>query len=411
MIYGLIPIGGKGTRLGLPYSKEMLPQKNYDIYNPVVNHLVEKMLLAGAEVIIFVHGTEYKKDVTDYFNKPSSYVHILQTELGFANVLQDFINVYGVHNLNPDDKVLFGLPDSVFNANPFVDMLHYPGIVAGCFTTSPYAKVDRLTDNNTFQVKTAKNSGNLDWFWGVIKFDICDLTRMITDNAFDKTKEIGDLLNRYEFSTVKGDKYLDLGTREGYNRYLTSSDIGVNNEIEKKYDASNVSLEDFTDFLVSTGSSPCEITSTDHYFTIENSNVEFVRFRENSDDEGAVPDITVKNYSGSQFNRFELTVELSKNTTRHNVIHLLSILGANFAFEVTKHCTIFKLPNLSIVYYTFKVNGVERKIIEIELEKADFNILSSVEDKMSKLPGFDPSAIIKQSKFQMIKEIINDTSH
>jgi glucose-1-phosphate thymidylyltransferase len=57
MIYGLIPIGGKGTRLGLPFSKEMLPQAGVLFYKPIVSHVTEKMMQAGADRIIFVHGS------------------------------------------------------------------------------------------------------------------------------------------------------------------------------------------------------------------------------------------------------------------------------------------------------------------------------------------------------------------
>lgn len=409
MIYGLIPIGGKGTRLGLPYSKEMLPQKNYDIYNPVVNHLVEKMLLAGAGCIVFVHGLDYKEDVREYFNE-EKYVHILQNELGFANVLKDFFNQI---ETNDEDKVLFGLPDSVFNANPFVEMLHHDGIVAGCFTTSPYTKVDRLRINEAgtyvFQVKVSKNESNQDYFWGVIKFDILNILRMIEDDAFKNTSEIGTLLNQYGFKTIKGDKYLDLGTWEGYNRYLTSDEIGANNEIEKKYDASNIEPEDFYNtFLAKTDSKL--IASRDYYFTISNPNVEFVRYREKSIDDGSVPDITIKNYNSSQFNRFELTVPISNEATTHNVLHLLSILGAEFKFDVVKQCIIFEFEKFTLVYYSFEVKGQTKRVIEVELKKADFNNLYEAEQWLSQLPGFNPSAIIKQSKFQMIKEIY-DSSH
>ena len=61
MIYGLVPIGGKGTRLGLTFSKEMLPQKGFLHFNPISNHLVSAMKEAGAEEIIFIHGFEYRK--------------------------------------------------------------------------------------------------------------------------------------------------------------------------------------------------------------------------------------------------------------------------------------------------------------------------------------------------------------
>ena len=69
MIYGLVPIGGKGTRLGLSFSKEMLPQKGFLYFNPVSNHLVNTMQNAGAEQIVFIHGFEFKKDVKVGFSK------------------------------------------------------------------------------------------------------------------------------------------------------------------------------------------------------------------------------------------------------------------------------------------------------------------------------------------------------
>ena len=67
MITGIVPIGGFGTRLGMTFSKEMLPQRNYKYYNPGSNHLVSKMIDAGAKKIIFIHGDELKSDVTSFF--------------------------------------------------------------------------------------------------------------------------------------------------------------------------------------------------------------------------------------------------------------------------------------------------------------------------------------------------------
>ena len=75
MIKGIVPIGGFGTRLGMTFSKEMLPQKNYNYYNPISNHLVSRMLEAGAEEIIFIHGDELKNDVTSGILRYNRYVY------------------------------------------------------------------------------------------------------------------------------------------------------------------------------------------------------------------------------------------------------------------------------------------------------------------------------------------------
>lgn len=218
MIYGLIPIGGGGTRMSLPYSKEMLPQKNFDYFNPVANHTVEKMKAAGATTLVFVHGLESKQDVKKYFNN-KDYLHINQKRLGWANTICDFYNEIKPNN---QDVILFGLPDSVSNKNLFTEMVNKPNIVCGLFNTKNQTKVDRLnTSGELFQVKTAKDDTNQDWFWGVLKFDGKNICRMINDSIFDQYSDLGNILNLYSKTMVYGDRYLDLGTWPDYNQYLS----------------------------------------------------------------------------------------------------------------------------------------------------------------------------------------------
>lgn len=413
MIYGLIPVGGKGTRLSLPYSKEMLPQKNYDYFNPVINHIVEKMELAGAEKIVFVHGLEYKQDVCGYFND-SKYIHIKQETTGFANVIEDFYL-----NIKPQDKdrVLFGLPDSVFDKNPFIEMLHLPGIVCGLFTTDKHSKVDRLdVRGESFQVKVERTDDNSSRFWGVLKFDGKNISDIVNNGDLKETSEIGHILNKYKKQFVKGYDYLDLGTWTNYNKYMSDSVNFSNVEIEKKYDATNVDMSIFDTFVndyVRGVTKRHEIVSADYYFTNDNSNIEFIRYRESSNDDGAIPDITIKNFKNSQLNRFELTLPLKVSQSEtENVLQFMSLIGAKFEFRVEKKCIIYYHENYTLVMYTFKVNEKEYKIIEIELHKANFNLITELEKTLTNLPGFDSAKTINKSKFQIIKqELQNDTTH
>ena len=220
MIYGILPVGGKGSRLSLPFPKELLPQKGFDHYNPVINHIVLKMLIAGADMVYFIHGNEYKQSIVDFYSDPR-YVHLVQRTTGFATVLRDFHENVGT-GLSAKDKILFGLPDTIFEGNPFVDMLRSPGIVCGLFSTDPYTKVDRLSkaDDQTFQIKSPKNDTNQNLFWGVLKFDGSDLNHMVQQRVFDITKEIGAILNTYPKTYVRCETFLDLGTWLSYNRYL-----------------------------------------------------------------------------------------------------------------------------------------------------------------------------------------------
>ena len=404
MTYGLVPVGGKGLRLSLPFSKEMLPQKNYDYYNPLVNHVIEKMLLAGVEKVYFIHGEEFKEDLKDFY-KENKFIHVLQKSVGFANVIEDF---YKVAKPEDKDKILFGLPDSIFNKNPFVRLLNEGGIVCGLFETQDCSKVDRLDlDKEHFQVKTEKNDSNLNLFWGVLKFDGGDIRRIIEDKCLDRTSEVGEILNFYPKRFINCGDYLDLGTWENFNKYLNSNNI-EQTEIEVKYDATGVEAEDFIDLLKHEASHGefLEVSSKDHYFSSKNTNVEFVRYRE-GDDKGGRSDLTIKNFKNSAFNRFELEIPIDKNVCPEDVIYFLSLMNANFLFSIRKTCYIFSFSKYVIVFYSFTINDKEYKIIEIELKEGDFNLISEAESLLSKLEGFSKSLQIKESKFQMIKKALN----
>ena len=217
MIYGLVPIGGKGTRLGLTFSKEMLPQKGFLHFNPISNHLVSAMKEAGAEEIIFIHGFEFKKDVIGFFNK-DFHKHFLQKTEGFSNVLKELmINI----SLENSDKILFGMPDTVFRGNPFHEMVTHEGIACALFSTNDSSKVDRLYQNKQkFAVKQPKSWALQNRFWGLLKFDGINLLNMENTGQFSVHTEIGDILNLHDFACINADEYLDLGTWDNYNYYL-----------------------------------------------------------------------------------------------------------------------------------------------------------------------------------------------
>jgi adenylate cyclase class IV len=407
MIIGLIPIGGKGTRLGLPFSKEMLPQKDYGFYNPIANHLVEKMQLAGAEKIIFVHGDELKGDVKSFFNNPDYFAHIKQNSKGFAQVIKDASEQVP---LNDSDEVLFGMPDSVFEGNPYIEMLTHGGICVGLFTTSINTKVDRLTSRgDLFEVKSIKKSTNSDLFWGVVKFDGLSIKKFIRDGVFDKTTEVGEVLNNYKFEQVLSGRYIDVGTWENYNKYLSRKTLYPSTEIEKKYIANEIDDAEFISRLKEIGSFNYEfVESTDFYFKAENKNVEFVRFREKSSGSILPADITVKNLNPDALNRYELELPLPIDVKTESVLSFLKLIGLDFKFKVFKKCHIFTSDQISIVLYSFPLLEKTVKIVEMELLVADFELIDFYEEKLNGIRGFNPDSSVNSSKFKLITEALRD---
>lgn len=212
MIYGIIPCGGEGLRLGLSFSKEMMPLKK-DYYFPVIQHTVKNMLDVGVDKIFFVHGSIYKKDVESFFDN-ENFLHLIQYEKGFSKVLK---TVFDFKKFEKDDKFLFGLPDSVYSGNPFVKLLSFPEVVCGLFNNDFMIdkKVDRFNkDVEMFRVKSVGK----EWFWGVFKLDYCDLKAFVS--YVDDFSEVGDILNFFKFNIVYcSDDYLDLGTWDSLNYY------------------------------------------------------------------------------------------------------------------------------------------------------------------------------------------------
>lgn len=71
-IIGLIPAAGEGTRLGLPYPKELTPMIRRDGYKPAAQFAVETLVASGARHIVFVIN-ETKHQLIAHFGDGSRF--------------------------------------------------------------------------------------------------------------------------------------------------------------------------------------------------------------------------------------------------------------------------------------------------------------------------------------------------
>lgn len=233
-IIGVLPVGGNAVRLGLPasLSKPMLPQARKDKYIPVICHSIEKMKKAGATEIYLIHAKgEYRNDIVEYFNE-SGYHHLQQRKDNFANSLLTSISFYYDGQEDGTTRILFGLPDTVYNDNPYLDLVEDNGVSIALFKADDELKVDRLrtgswaVDESGFDVKSSKKDNNSQFFWGCFALDSQDLTDMINNNKIRNLSEIGEVLNR-----VDGKKYyyynnyLDLGIWSNMNKYWSENKL------------------------------------------------------------------------------------------------------------------------------------------------------------------------------------------
>ena len=405
MIYGLIGCGGFAKRLGINYPKELLPLPSFDFYYPLAKHTTDKMELAGCSKIYFVHGKKYKEQMVDYFNG-RNYVHILEKRPGFANILR---NGYEAIKPDDDDSILFGLADSVFEGNCYPLLAAYPGVNCALFKTDNSVRVDRLTKDGQFKIKSEFQSDCTPYFWGALGFRGRDIKKMIDNHEFINHSEIGNIINNYPKAYFYYDKYFDLGLWRNWGAFQESKDFG-NREIEYKYSAQDVDAKDFVRFFKKTGYKKYRtFSSTDYYFQSPNKNIEFVRYRRGTENvsDGSTPDISVKDFNTNAINRLEIPILLEKKNKFTDVFYFLTLLNLIFEFEVTKTCHIFDYKSHTVVFYSFTFGEKEYRIIEVELNKGfNFSIFEKIEKQMVKIPGFDPTKTIKESKYQIIKNLI-----
>ena len=217
MIYGIVPVGGAGTRLGLPFPKELLPLKNKNSYYPVSQHTVDNLLEAGCDIIFFVHGTTYKKELVQFYSK-ENYIHILNPGNRQSEI---FLHFYNAITPQKNDVYLYGLPDSYYPGNLFCKMKDLPGVVCGMFEAEDHANVDRLNEKKKF-IKSIRDSNLSVECWGVLKFDYMSM-QMFTTIIQNSNFEVADSINNLNFELCYGQKYFDLGTWDALNSYWNNA--------------------------------------------------------------------------------------------------------------------------------------------------------------------------------------------
>jgi hypothetical protein len=220
MIYGIIPVGGQGTRLNLAFDKELFPLKGYDYYRPVIQHTVDNMISAGVERIYFIHGKEYKQDIVDRFNywkgetDKVGYFHILN-QGNQANIFNSFHKAIVPKE---DDIYLYGLPDSYYKINPFD--ITKNGLQISMMQVDNDAKVGRINIKTSLFDKDIKKELTTDHCWTTLQFDYSHFNAFIKELNINTSVEVESVLNQLNFNLNYYDcLYYDLGTWKSINEY------------------------------------------------------------------------------------------------------------------------------------------------------------------------------------------------
>jgi len=238
-IIGLIPAAGKGSRLNLPFPKELYPIISDNKYKPVVNFVVDRLLLAGVKHIVFVIN-ESKHQLIKYFgsglkfNCHFSYVvqentgNKPSTSPGLANALAS------AYHLIWNKTVLFGMADTImWPKDAFQKGLKLSSsktdVILCLFPTKFPEKFGMVAIDQQNKVKRIidkPESTDLKYMWGCIIWK-----PVFTEYLFSKVREenvsdFAKILNmaihdRMIIKAVKFDqgKFIDFGTFEQIKQY------------------------------------------------------------------------------------------------------------------------------------------------------------------------------------------------
>src|SRR5919108_213304 len=230
-MWGIIPAAGAGTRIQpLAFSKELLPvgsRLDGPIERPraVSEHLVERMLAAGATRIAFIISPG-KSDILEYYGGQIGQARLCYlVERRAAGVFDAVFQA--VPFIGPEESVIVGLPDTLWFPVDGLRALDDNGLSFLLFPVAHPEFFDAVVTDTSgavldIQVKTSSPEST--WIWGAFRVTgavLGDLHELWCRR--DPPDEyIGTLVNAYlalggrATGVRAGESYVDVGTLNGY---------------------------------------------------------------------------------------------------------------------------------------------------------------------------------------------------
>lgn len=187
-----------------------------------------------------------------------------------------------------------------------------------------------------------------------------------------------------------------------------STDFTGFNELEYKFKADDIKLQDFLALMSTLDvTKKKDVSSWDHYLTNSNED-EFLRYRESNE-----PELTIKRKVNKNNNWDRIEVDLPLDSNRVNIATVskfAELLGYTNRKSIYKTCCIYWMDYINFVYYiVYDVNMIEKgRFIEVEINKdkldkeivlVDTHLKKGLEI-LSKL-GLTPQNRLKKSLYEI----------
>lgn len=236
---GLVPCAGKGSRLELPFSKEMFPNIHETQYSPLIAYTINAMKEAGIQHLIFTINP-HKTDIVKYLGNGKqfdmSFTFCIHPE---PRSLPESINE--AHHLIKDKTIVFAMPDTYVQPSHFLQQLikaHEKDpsceVTLGCFKSKNPSKFGmvEIKKGRAIRIEDKPSSTQLKWMWGAMVWNP-EFTRHIHQFLIENREQTknsreliltdalrplleGGKVNAYCFQQGR---YLDLGTYDEIRKW------------------------------------------------------------------------------------------------------------------------------------------------------------------------------------------------
>jgi glucose-1-phosphate thymidylyltransferase len=233
-IIGLIPAAGKGSRLKLPYPKELYPIIRQNRYKPVSQYVVESLTASGVSHIVFVIN-ETKHQLIGYFGDGNrfgcniSYVVQEQREdenqsasPGLAHALNS------AYHIAKGKTICFGMADTIMTPKDIfrqvLNSSHPPDdVLLGLFipeNPQKFGMVRFKADGEVIEINDKPAKTDLVYCWGFIVWRP-KFTEYLNQSILNGQADFAKIMNQaildglhFRAVPVENGTYSDLGTYE-----------------------------------------------------------------------------------------------------------------------------------------------------------------------------------------------------
>lgn len=257
-IFGIVPAGGQGTRLGLPFPKELLPIAGTTMYTPVIDYTMTAMYESGVDGIIVVCN-DHKGQLLDYLAK-RPYSHLITFAYqhtkpsasggssGFVEAISDAFTSALCHygeSVKRDASWLVGMPDTIMtNQNDVFCILRHQvqdgaDVALSCYSTTHPERFGMVQINDVMLKKAwaypvhdvinvvdkPKNYGPSGWMWGAFGVST-EFMEILKSSVHSRSGHGMDaLFSAPIFGNTRlavlnpNHRFFDMGTPAGINEY------------------------------------------------------------------------------------------------------------------------------------------------------------------------------------------------